>query len=75
MSEKTFVVTEDILQAALSDARARIAAANEEIDDLAEKGYTRSNSNQGRHFTSLRSPRCRREERARGLPAPATRAR
>jgi len=46
MSEKTFVVTEGTLQAALSDARARVAAANEEIDDLAEKGCTRSNSSQ-----------------------------
>jgi len=48
MSEKTFVVTESTLQAALADARARIAAANEEIDSLAEKGCVRSNSRQMR---------------------------
>ena len=46
MSKKTFVVTEDILQAALSDARARIATANDEIGSLAEKGYMPSNNSQ-----------------------------
>lgn len=38
MSEKTFVVTESLLQAALSDARARVAAANDEIGRLNEQG-------------------------------------
>ena len=38
MTEKTFVVTESILQAALSDARARVAAANDEIGRLDEQG-------------------------------------
>jgi len=48
MPEKTFVVTESTLQSALADARARVAAANDEIGRLDEKGHSRDNSRQMR---------------------------
>ena len=46
MSEKTYTVTEDVLRAALADAEARMAAANDEIGRLDEEG--RSDSGQMR---------------------------
>jgi len=38
MSKKTFVVTENLLRGALSDAKARMAAANREVDRLDKEG-------------------------------------
>ena len=51
MSEKTYIVTEDVLRAALADAEARMAAANDEIGRLDEEG--RSDSGQMREATTV----------------------